>query len=95
MKKIEELLAESRLKALLEQEDARMKTKCICKKILIIVGAIAAVCGIAFAIYHFFIKDDFDDFDEDMYFDDEDLEDLLEDEEEAVADEVKEALAEE
>ena len=95
MNKIEEILAASRLKALLDEEDSKMKLKGICKKALIVVAALAAVAGIAFAIYHFFIKDDFDDFDEDMYFDDEDLEDLLEDEEESVAEEVKEALAEE
>lgn len=48
------------------------------KTILIIIGAVAAVAGIAYAVYRFFICDDYDEFDEDFYFDDDDIADLLE-----------------
>ncbi len=43
------------------------------KKIVTVVLAIAAIAGIAFAIYHFFFKKDEDEFDEwdDELFDDE------------------------
>jgi len=64
-----------------EVVDMKGKTKLL-GQILIVVGAIAAVAGIAFAVYKFFIKDDYDDFDEDLYFDDDDIADLLEDEKE-------------
>lgn len=49
------------------------------RNILLIVGAVTAVAAIAYAVYCFFFEDEFDDFDEDFYFDDEDIEDLLED----------------
>ena len=38
----------------------------------------AKKAGIAYAVYRFFICDDYDEFDEDFYFDDDDIADLLE-----------------
>lgn len=60
------------------------KKTCDWKKIVAVIGVIAAVCGIAYALYRYFKKDyedsfldDFDDDDEDDLFDEEvmDLED--------------------
>lgn len=45
--------------------------------ILAVIGAIAAVAAIAYAVFYFFIPEDseyFEDFDEDEYEDDDDLE---------------------
>ena len=80
IKKVEELLAASKLTSLLRKEEANERTKEILRTILIVVAAIAAMAAIAFIVYKFFAKDDFDDFDEDLYFEDDDIEDLLEDE---------------
>ena len=58
------------------------KKCCWLKNILIIVGAIVAVAGIAFAVYKLFIEDDFDEFDEELLFDDDDIADLVDEESE-------------
>ena len=47
--------------------------------VLAIIGAVAAVAGIAFAVYHFFAPDYLEDFEEDF---DDDFDDYFEDEEE-------------
>ena len=47
--------------------------------VLAIIGAIAAVAGIAFAVYRFFAPDYLEDFEEDF---DDDFDDYFEDEEE-------------
>ena len=73
-KKLEEMIAESRLNELLRKKDEE-KTKNIIIWVLAIVGAIAAIAGIAYAVYCFltpdYLEDFEDDFDED-YFSDED-----------------------
>ena len=46
---------------------------------LVIIGAVAAVAGIAFAVYRFFAPDYLEDFEEDF---DDDFDDYFEDEEE-------------
>lgn len=69
--KIEDLLA-----ALKKKEDEKEKNTVLW--VLAIVGAVAAVAGIAFAVYRFFAPDYLEDFEED--FDDE-YDDYFEDEE--------------
>ena len=69
--KIEDLLA-----ALKKKEDEKEKNTVLW--VLAIIGAVAAVAGIAFAVYRFFAPDYLEDFEED--FDDE-YDDYFEDEE--------------
>ena len=77
MSKVEEFMAESKLSDLLKRnEDEKQKNTVIW--VLAIIGAVAAVAGIAYAVYRFFTPDyleDFeDDFDDDFddYFSEED-----------------------
>ena len=77
MSKVEEFIAESKLSDLLKRnEDEKQKNTVIW--VLAIIGAVAAVAGIAYAVYRFFTPDyleDFeDDFDDDFddYFDEDD-----------------------
>ena len=70
--KIEELLA-----ALNKKEEEKEKNTVLWE--LAIIGAVAAVAGIAFAVYHFFKPDYLEDFEEDF---DDDFDDYFEDEEE-------------
>ena len=67
--KIEDLLA-----ALKKKEDENTVLW-----VLAIIGAVAAVAGIAFAVYRFFAPDYLEDFEEDF---DDDFDDYFEDEEE-------------
>ena len=64
--KIEELLA-----VLKKKEDDKQKNTVLW--VLAIIGAVAAVAGIAFAVYRFFAPDYLEDFDDDFddYFEDE------------------------
>ena len=63
--KIEDLLA-----ALKKKEDEKEKNTVLW--VLAIIGAVAAVAGIAFAVYRLFAPDYLEDFEEDLddYFDD-------------------------
>ena len=70
--KIEDLLA-----ALKKKEDEKEKNTVLW--VLAIIGAVAAVAGIAFAGYRFFAPDYLEDFEEDF---DDDFDDYFEDEEE-------------
>ena len=70
--KIEDLLA-----ALKKKEDEKEKNTDLW--VLAIIGAVAAVAGIAFAVYRFFAPDYLEDFEEDF---DDDFDDYFEDEEE-------------
>ena len=70
--KIEDLLA-----ALKKKEDEKEKNTVLW--VLAIIGAVAAVAGIAFAVYRFFGPDYLEDFEEDF---DDDFDDYFEDEEE-------------
>ena len=70
--KIEELLS-----ALNRKEVEKEKNTVLW--VLAIIGAVAAVAGIAFAVYHFFAPDYLEDFEEDF---DDDFDDYFEDEEE-------------
>lgn len=73
-KRLEEMIAESKLNELIRKKDEE-KTKNIIIWVLAIVGAIAAVAGIAYAVYCFLTPDYLEDFEEDFdedYFSDED-----------------------
>ena len=70
--KIEDLLA-----ALKKKEDEKEKNTVLW--VLAIIGAVAAVAGIAFAVYRFIAPDYLEDFEEDF---DDDFDDYFEDEEE-------------
>ena len=70
--KIDELIA-----ALTKKEEEKQKHAVLW--VLAIIGAVAAVAGIAFAVYRFFAPDYLEDFEEDF---DDDFDDYFEDEEE-------------
>ena len=72
MNKLEELVA-----ALKKKEDEKQKNTVLW--VLAVIGAVAAVAGIAFAVYRFFTPDYLEDFEEDF---DNDFDDYFEDEEE-------------
>ena len=88
MNKIEELLEQVKGKDLKDLKELLNKKQVVVEKekkcspllwILAIVGFVAAVAGIAYAVYRYFTPDYLDDFDDD--FDDDDFEDDFEDEE--------------
>ena len=54
------------------------KKKKTFKRILVIVAVIIVLAAVAYGVYKFFIKDDFDDVDEELYIDEDDIEELLE-----------------
>ena len=60
-----------------KKEDDKQKNTVLW--VLAIIGAVAAVAGIAFAVYRFFAPDYLEDFEEDF---DDDFDDYFEDEEE-------------
>ena len=70
MNKIEDLLA-----SLNKKEEEKQKNAILWA--LAIIGAVAAVAGIAYAVYRFFAPDYLEDFEEDF---DEDFDDYFEDE---------------
>ena len=69
--KIEELLS-----ALKKKDEEKQKNTVLWA--LAIIGAVAAVAGIAFAVYRFFTPDYLEDFEEDF---DDDIDDYFEDDE--------------
>ena len=78
MNKFEELIAATKLGELMNKKEDEAQ----CKKVLwvlAIIGAIAAVAGIAYAVYRFFAPDYLEDFDED--FEDEFDDDFFNEEE--------------
>ncbi len=80
MSKFDELLNMSKINDLLRRQEEEKKCKNTVLWIFAIVGAIAAIAGIAYAAYKFFtpdyledFEDDFDeDFDDDFFDDEED-----------------------
>lgn len=80
MTKFEEILAATKLNDLIHKKDEDDQ----CKKAILwglaIIGAIAAIAGIAYAVYRFVTPDYLEDFDED--FDDDFDEDFFSEEEE-------------
>lgn len=71
MNKLEDLLA-----SLNKREEEKQKNAILWA--LAIIGAVAAVAGIAYAVYRFFAPDYLEDFEEDF---DDDFDDYFEDEE--------------
>ena len=83
MKNLEELLNISKVNDLLKKEEEKEKTSNKVLWGLAIIGAIAAVVAIAYAVYTYLTPDFYDDFDD---FDD-DFDDDFFDDEESVAEE--------
>ena len=80
MNRVEDIIAASKLNELLhKREDDKAKNTVLW--VLAIVGAVAAIAGIAYAVYKFFTPDyledfeeDFeDDFDDDFFSDDDEV----------------------
>ena len=80
MNKLEDMIAASKLNELLhKREDDKAKNTVLW--VLAIVGAVAAIAGISYAVYKFFTPDyledfeeDFeDDFDDDFFSDDDEV----------------------
>ena len=80
MKKMEDLIAETKLYDLLQKKDSEKIKKTILW-ILAIVGVIVAIAAIAYAVYRFVTPDYLEDFEED-FDDDFDFEDDYFDEDE-------------
>ena len=84
MNKLEELLAQAKgkdlkdLKELLGKKQVVVEEKKKCNPlvwILAIVGFVAAVAGIAYAVYRYFTPDYLEDFEDEDYDDDDDFDD--------------------
>ena len=80
--KLEDIIASAKIGEILRKKDAveeKSKKNCNCILIILaIIGGIAAVAGIAYAVYRYFTPDYLEDFEDD--FDDDDFEDDFEDE---------------
>ena len=76
--KLDELIAATKLGELISKKEDEDK-KCCKKCSTIIIAVLAAVAGIAYAVYRYFTPDYLDDFD-DEDFEDEDFDDDFEDE---------------
>ncbi|MDR0949684.1 MAG: DUF4366 domain-containing protein [Lachnospiraceae bacterium] len=77
MKKLEDLVQAAKFNELLGKRDKKMNPL-LCT--LAIIGAIAAVAGIAYAVYRYLTPDFLEDFDEDFEDDFEDDDDGFEEE---------------
>ncbi|HHX12336.1 MAG TPA: DUF4366 domain-containing protein [Clostridiales bacterium] len=77
--KIDDLLNAMKLGELVHKKEPMMKKKNTLVMILAIIGAVAAVAGIAYAVYRYMNPDYLDDFDDDFddYEDDFDFDDDL------------------
>ena len=67
--KIEDLLNAAKVNELIHKKELEEKNKNTIMITLAIIGAIAAVAGIAFAVYKYFTPDYLEDFDDDDYAD--------------------------
>ena len=79
LSKMEELINASKLNELLHKKEEEDKKKNCILWVLAIIGAVAAVAGIAYAVYRFFTPDYLEDFEDD--FEDDYDDDFFEDEE--------------
>ena len=79
LSRVEELMNASKLNELIHKREEDEKKKNCILWVLAIIGAVAAVAGIAFAVYRFFTPDYLEDFEDD--FDDDFDDDFFEDEE--------------
>lgn len=77
MNKFENLIAETKLKELLNKKEDEKQKKCFIM-VLAIIGAVAAIAAIAYAVYRFVTPDYLEDFEDDFedefddYFSEED-----------------------
>lgn len=73
MSKLEDLMNSSRVNELLHKKEQDEKKKNCILWMLAIIGAVAAVAGIAYTVYRFFTPDYLEDFEDDFDddFDDE------------------------
>ena len=65
MNRVEDIIAASKLNELLHKKDDE-KAKNTLLWVLAVVGAVAAIAGIAYAVYKFFTPDYLEDFEEDF-----------------------------
>lgn len=77
MNKIEDLFNASRINELMHKKQLEEEKKSTIVWILAIIGAVAAVAAISFAVYKYFTPDYLEDFDDD--YDDDDFDDDFED----------------
>ena len=75
MQKMEDLMATTKLKALLKKEE---ENKCKMCWVLVTILAVAAVAGIAYALYKYLTPKYYDEFDDDFDYDEFD-DDFFED----------------
>ena len=78
MNRMEEIVNSTKLNEFLHRKEEEDKKKNCILWVLAIIGAVAAVEGIAYAVYRFFTPDYLDDFEDD--FDDDFDDDFFEDE---------------
>ena len=85
MNRMEEIVNSTKLNEFLHRKEEEDKKKNCILWVLAIIGAVAAVAGIAYAVYRFFtpdylddFEDDFDDDFDDDFFEDEDAEKMAE-----------------
>ena len=78
MNRMEEIVNSTKLNEFLHRKEEEDKKKNCILWVLAIIVAVAAVAGIAYAVYHFFTPDYLDDFEDD--FDDDFDDDFFEDE---------------
>ena len=78
MNRMEEIVNSTKLNEFLHRKEEEDKKKNCILWVLAIIGAVAAVAGIAYAVYRFFTADYLDDFEDD--FDDDFDDDFFEDE---------------
>lgn len=67
--KIEDLLNAAKVNELIHKKELEEKNKNTIMITLAVIGAIAAVAGIAYAVYKYFTPDYLEDFDDDDYAD--------------------------
>lgn len=67
--KVEELLNTARINELLHKKELEEKNKNTIVIVLAVIGAVAAIAGIAFAVYKYLTPDYLDDFDSDDIYD--------------------------
>lgn len=82
MNRMEDLMSSTRLNDFLHKREQEDKKKNNILWVLAIIGAVAAVAGIAYAVYRFFTPDYLEDFEDD--FDDDFDDDFFEDEAETI-----------
>ena len=101
LSRVEELMNTSRINDLIHKREEDEKKKNCILWVLAIIGAVAAVAGIAYAVYRYLTPDYLEDFEDDFeddfddYFEDEDLEDEKETEEKAAEDKEEEIFVDE